>query len=156
MTRAYMSMESPFNWVSRLTWDNIKARVGTCYYIHTSSGRLVRRVAPKAHALGLPLLGAATARHEGGAILHSSFDLRKNNHSTIILLLFVSALLPLVFNSAGVIAGFVLGGMVLGWLLLAPSERVRNKMVLQVVATLVFLMNGAFLIGVLTNGTWEI
>ncbi len=88
--------------------------------------------------------------------MHSSFDLRKKNHSTIILLLFVSALLPLVFNSAGVIAGFVLGGMVLGWLLLAPSERVRNKMVLLFVAALVVLMNGAFLFGVLTDGTWEI
>lgn len=87
--------------------------------------------------------------------MRSSFDLRKKNHSTIIVLLFVSALLPLVFNSAGVIAGFVLGGMVLGWLLFAPSERVRNKMVLLVVAALVVLMNGAFLIGVLTNGTWE-
>ena len=29
-------------------------------------------------------------------------------------------------------------------------------MVLLVLAALVFLMNGAFLIGVLTDGTWEI
>ena len=35
------------------------------------------------------------------------------------MLLLVSALLPLVFNSAGVIAGFVLAVMVLGWLLIA-------------------------------------
>ena len=86
----------------------------------------------------------------------SSTEVRKRNHSTIILLLLVSALLPLVFNSAGVVAGFVLAVMVLGWLVLASNERVRNKVVLLVLAALVFLMNGAFLIGMMTDGTWEI
>lgn len=82
-------------------------------------------------------------------------DVRTQSHSTIIILLIVAALLPLLFNSAGVVAGCVLGLMVLGWLLRAGDGHVRNRLVLLVLAALVLAMNGAFLIGVVTNGTWQ-
>ena len=81
--------------------------------------------------------------------------IRKHNHTTIIIMLLVATLLPLVFNSAGMIAGLVLAVMVLMWLLLAGDADVRNRMVLLLLAAVVVAMNGAFTIGVLTNGTWE-
>ncbi len=45
--------------------------------------------------------------------------------------------------------------MVLGWLLRADDAHIRNRLVLVILSGLVLAVNGAFLIGVLTHGTWE-